>query len=77
MEVQHPSHVPKYNPRYYFCLLQRERPEVAEVADKVDLKQPTGFNSDSSSSGSSSSSSSECSTCESSDDETQSKSRKR
>lgn len=58
------------------CFSQRERPEVAAIADKVDLKQPTGFNSDSSSSGSSSSSS-ECSTCESSDDETQSKSRKR
>lgn len=50
-------------------ILQKERPEVAAIADKVDLNKPTGFNSDSSSSGSSSSSSSECSTCESSDSE--------
>ena len=44
---------------------QRERPDVAALADKVDLTKPTGFNSDSSSSGSSSSSSSD----ESSDSE--------
>ncbi len=39
-------------------MFQRERPEIASVADAVDLREPTGFNSDSSSSASSSSSSS-------------------
>ena len=39
-------------------LFQKVRPDVAELADKVDLNQPTGMNSDSSSSASSSSSSS-------------------
>lgn len=38
-------------------VLRREQPEVAAIADRVDLNKPTGFNSDSSSSGSSSSSS--------------------
>lgn len=38
-------------------VLRREQPEVAAIADQVDLNKPTGFNSDSSSSGSSSSSS--------------------
>ena len=48
-----------------FKMLQRERPDVAAIADTIDLSKPTGFNSDSSSSGSSSSSSSD----ESSDNE--------
>ena len=50
---------------------------MTALADKVDLNQPTGFNSDSSSSGSSSSSSSECSTCESSASEEDSQNSKK
>ncbi|XP_022308793.2 bifunctional arginine demethylase and lysyl-hydroxylase JMJD6-like [Crassostrea virginica] len=59
---------PKLSKKWY-KVLKKERSDVTALADKVDLNQPTGFNSDSSSSGSSSSSSSECSTCESSDSE--------
>lgn len=55
---------PKLSKRW-LNILRRERPDVAALADKVDLTKPTGFNSDSSSSGSSSSSSSD----ESSDSE--------
>lgn len=45
--------------RRWLNILRDKRPEVAEMADKVDLAKPTGFNSDSSSSCSSSSSSSD------------------
>ncbi|ELU10108.1 hypothetical protein CAPTEDRAFT_149082 [Capitella teleta] len=48
---------PKFSKKWYKALKQHA-PDVADVADKVDLSQPTFINSDSSSSGSSSSSSS-------------------
>ncbi|ESO95353.1 hypothetical protein LOTGIDRAFT_117140 [Lottia gigantea] len=47
---------PKLSKKWY-KILQKVRPEIAEVADQVKVYEPTGFNSDSSSSGSSSSSS--------------------
>ncbi|KAK3602615.1 hypothetical protein CHS0354_034198 [Potamilus streckersoni] len=60
---------PKLSKKWY-KVLKKLRPEIAAVADTVDLTKPSGFTSDSSSSGSSSSSSSsECSSCESSDSE--------
>ncbi len=48
--------------------LQVHVPEVAALADKVDLSKPTALNSDSSSSGSSSSSSSDSSASSASSD---------
>ena len=47
-------------------VLQASHPEIAAIADSVDLSKPTILHSDSSSSGSSSSSSSSC--CSSSSD---------
>ena len=49
--------------------LQRQRPEIADLADKVKLDEPTGVQSDSSSSDSSSSSSDSSSSSESSESE--------
>ncbi|XP_041365677.1 bifunctional arginine demethylase and lysyl-hydroxylase JMJD6-like [Gigantopelta aegis] len=48
---------PKLSKKWYRTL-KKVRPDVAEMADRVDLNQPSGMNSDSSSSASSSSSSS-------------------
>ena len=57
---------------------QARRPELAAIADKVDLSQPTMLNSDSSSSGSSSSSSSSSdSSADSSDSDNESQPKKR
>lgn len=50
-----------------FLLLQKERPEIAEIADRVHINEPTGVQSDSSSSASSSSSSSSSSESSESD----------
>lgn len=50
-----------------FLLLQKERPEIAEIADRVHIDEPTGVQSDSSSSASSSSSSSSSSESSESD----------
>lgn len=52
---------PKLSKRWYNAL-KKNRPDLVQIADKVDLTKPTGVNSDSSSSGSSSSS------CDSSSD---------
>ncbi|KAK2188080.1 hypothetical protein NP493_144g02005 [Ridgeia piscesae] len=53
--------------RHWYKVLKARHPEIAAVADKVDLSKPTILHSDSSSSGSSSSSSS--SSCSGSDSE--------
>jgi len=53
--------------RAWLKVLKRKRPELAAVAEQVDLNQQTGMASDSSSGSSSSSSSSSC--CSSSEDE--------
>ncbi|XP_002734916.1 bifunctional arginine demethylase and lysyl-hydroxylase JMJD6-like [Saccoglossus kowalevskii] len=58
---------PKLAKRWY-AALKKHRPELAAIADSVDLSKPTDLASDSSSSSSSSSSDSDCSTCCSSDD---------
>ncbi|KAK7099233.1 bifunctional arginine demethylase and lysyl-hydroxylase JMJD6-A-like [Littorina saxatilis] len=60
--------------RKWIKTLRKLRPDVAALAEDVDLRKPTGFNSDSSSSASSSSSSSSSSSDESADSDPDSES---
>ena len=48
-----------HHPKYALCRRQEHRPELADVADSVDLRKDTGLPSSSSSDSSSSSSSSD------------------